>query len=378
MDGLCALLSGPCTPAPHVVVFSAFPGEQVALRAAAEVTERIVIGGRPVLLGRLGGQRVALSLSGIGLVNAAAAARALVAQLDVSAIVFSGVAGSSARIGDVIVPATWTDTATGRSFPVDPALLADAQTVAVSGLVLDRCTPVPPDPPGPEVCLAFVPGVVVGGSGESADPFGGGPARCTPGRGEVFGCDPLPLVTTHGEAIATDAVDMETAAVAEVAAAHGVPFLGVRGVSDGEGDPLGLPGFPAQFFAYYRLAADNAAAVVVRVLELQPGSGEMPARRDRPRAGVGAACGFERAAATECGGVSAARRVARLVSRGCALRTRAAESRPRAARLRRKAAARWRRAASLVERGDLPACCAAALAARLRGAAAVVSADSPN
>jgi hypothetical protein len=61
--------------------------------------------------------------------------------------------------------------------------------------------------------------------------------------------------------------DMETAAVARVAAEREIPFVGFRGVSDGAGDPLDLPGFPVQFFAYYRVAADNAAAATVATLQ---------------------------------------------------------------------------------------------------------------
>jgi nucleoside phosphorylase len=63
------------------------------------------------------------------------------------------------------------------------------------------------------------------------------------------------------------AEDMETAAVAAEAAARSLPFIAFRAVSDGAGDPLGLPGFPAQFFAYYPLAADNAAAAATAFLE---------------------------------------------------------------------------------------------------------------
>ena len=59
---------------------------------------------------------------------------------------------------------------------------------------------------------------------------------------------------------AFDAQDMETAAAQTVADAHGVPFLGVRGISDGQGDPLHLPGFPVSFFYYKQLAAGNAAS----------------------------------------------------------------------------------------------------------------------
>jgi Phosphorylase superfamily len=66
---------------------------------------------------------------------------------------------------------------------------------------------------------------------------------------------------------AEELVDMETAAVARIAAQHRVPFLGVRAVSDGAGDPLGERGFPLQFFDYYRLAARNAATVTAAVVQ---------------------------------------------------------------------------------------------------------------
>ena len=50
--------------------------------------------------------------------------------------------------------------------------------------------------------------------------------------------------------------------MARVAALKKVPFIGFRSLSDGLGDPLNLPGFPAQFFVYRQYAAENAAAVV--------------------------------------------------------------------------------------------------------------------
>jgi hypothetical protein len=59
---------------------------------------------------------------------------------------------------------------------------------------------------------------------------------------------------------------METAAVAAVAAELNIPFLAMRAVSDGAGDPKGDRGFPAQFFDYYRLSAHNAAIVTRAVL----------------------------------------------------------------------------------------------------------------
>ncbi|MFN8544712.1 MAG: hypothetical protein U0807_11000 [Candidatus Binatia bacterium] len=129
------------------------PAEQRALRASLVETERTDVLGRSVLLGRLAGQDVALGLTGMGLVNASTAAAALLDELDAAAVVFSGVAGSGLRIGDVAVPATWTDVVAGRSFGVDARLLAAAAAVGADAPALGRCTPVPPEPPGAEVCL---------------------------------------------------------------------------------------------------------------------------------------------------------------------------------------------------------------------------------
>ncbi len=66
---------------------------------------------------------------------------------------------------------------------------------------------------------------------------------------------------------AVDAVDQETAAAQQVADAHGIPFIGIRGMSDGPGDPLNLPGYPFTFFVYKQIAADNAAIVAEAFLQ---------------------------------------------------------------------------------------------------------------
>lgn len=41
----------------------------------------------------------------------------------------------------------------------------------------------------------------------------------------------------------------------------------IRGMSDGPGDPLHLPGFPVQFFVYKQIAANNAARVTEAFLQ---------------------------------------------------------------------------------------------------------------
>jgi len=61
-------------------------------------------------------------------------------------------------------------------------------------------------------------------------------------------------------------------AAQQVADAHGIPFLGIRGMSDGPGDPLNLPGYPFTFFVYKQIAADNAAIVTEAFLSSWDGA----------------------------------------------------------------------------------------------------------
>jgi nucleoside phosphorylase len=266
-------------------VLGAMPSELAPLTDRATLTETQVIDGHVFHLGTLGGVRVVLAMTGIGLVNASETSRVLLDNFAIGGVIFSGVAGSPHRIADVTVPLVWSLPG-GAPLPVDEDWLTHARTVAESGGVsFERCTPYPLDDPAAElVCLPFEPAIFVSGRGESSDPYRGDSVICRPGAGDVFGCDPdLPASTSAVRVadtamspalarVADDAtdevtVDMETAAVAREAAARELPFIAFRAVSDGAEDPLGLPGFPSQFFAYYRLAAENAAIATTAFLE---------------------------------------------------------------------------------------------------------------
>jgi nucleoside phosphorylase len=282
-DDRCDAQPGAAAPA-AIAVLGAMPSELAPLVERATLDDTQVIDGHVFHLGTLGGERVVLAMTGIGLVNATETSRVLLDNFAVRGMIFSGVAGSPHRIADVTVPLVWA-LPDGEPLPVDDDWLAHARNVAASGDVsFERCTPYPLDDPAAElVCLAFEPAIFVSGRGESSDPYSGGSVVCRPGAGDVFGCDPdLPAASTavaHAssatpalERTADDAtdevtVDMETAAVAREAAARGLPFIAFRAVSDGAEDPLGLPGFPSQFFAYYRLAAENAAIATAAFLE---------------------------------------------------------------------------------------------------------------
>jgi nucleoside phosphorylase len=264
------------------LVFAAFPAELEPLLERATIEETVQIEGRWFRVGTLGGTPVVISMTGIGIANAAQASRVAFDAFDVVGAVFSGVAGSYLRIGDVAVPETW-ELADGTRFASDPEWLALARDVIAPGLVeLEDCTLLPNDPTHDPVCLTPPPVIVVGGHGFSSG-FEDFLVPCRPNSGDVFGCDE-PNVdgvrqsaadtegwsssssgSSAGEPLASQ--DMESAAVAREATARGRRFIAFRAVSDGAGDPLGLPGFPAQFFAYYRLAGSNAASATTAFLE---------------------------------------------------------------------------------------------------------------
>lgn len=297
-------------PEQRTLVLTAFPAEADAILARTTLDENpvVVVDGRHYYLGTLGGKKVIVAMTGIGMENATNTTETALTHFtaesgtSVNAVIFSGVAGGSGRtqIGDVAVPARWTadDGATWRD--VDPDMLAAANTLTVDLESTDTIA----DPScricGPFTRLRIVnlrrePQLHVGGDGSSDDNNNGAAFPAIPLGGAVFGPQPLgapdfsPLFTGNffgavgpflvrgvvsnvtGFLSATsppvDAVDQETAAAQQVADAHGVPFLGIRGMSDGPGDPLNLPGYPFSFFVYKQIAADNSALVTEAFLQ---------------------------------------------------------------------------------------------------------------
>jgi nucleoside phosphorylase len=290
----------------RLLVLSAFPTEIGPLLAQTKVSKTDVIDGRVFFVGRLKGNDVVLALTGIGLTNAGHTTSTALdhfrcgSKPGINGIVFSGVSGGHTYIGDVTVPRRWT-TDDGKTWsPADPKMLGVAGKAIARGITLQQkaavgdcaCVGLDPDAVKP-IKLPHAPQILTGGNGRSSDPFQGHAFPCVPGGGDVFGCQPckyqaifaddVPRFANGAAALFTDpnfffkyqnsttpagydADDMETAAVARVAAARHLPFIGFRALSDGLGDPLKLPGFPAQFFVYRQLAAENAAAVAMAFL----------------------------------------------------------------------------------------------------------------
>ena len=290
-------------PEKRTLVLTAFPAEADAIlaRTTLDPNPTVVVDGRHFYLGSMGGEKVIVAMTGIGMVNATHTTEAALGHftpgsgISIGAVVFAGVAGGSGRteIGSVAVPARWTadNGTTWRAVDADMlaaanALTVDLESTATLGDPLCLCNPLARLP---LVDLKRVPQLFVGGDGSSDDHNNGVAFPAIPFAGSIFGPQPCtapdrsPLFTgnffqavgpflvrgllTNLTGILTDvpptvdAVDQETAAAQQVADAHGIPFLGIRGMSDGPGDPLNLPGYPFTFFVYNEVAADNAAIV---------------------------------------------------------------------------------------------------------------------
>ncbi|WP_066800125.1 5'-methylthioadenosine/S-adenosylhomocysteine nucleosidase [Sphingomonas soli] len=274
----------------RTAILTAFPPEWDALAHRLSEPETLAINGTPLVLGTLAGKPVALMLSGISMVNAAMNTQALIERHAICRIVFSGIAGgidSALRLGDVSVPERWgqnmefafareipggfappigipggtdlpafgamfpRDVLIGRAdepvterrwFPADPDLLAIAASIDVP---LERCLP-----GDPSHCLDHTPRIVPGGTGMSGSSF----------------VDNAAYRDYLAATFAATVVDMESAAVAQVAWANRVPFVAYRSVSDLAGGDAGQN----QMLTFMGLAASNAAAVVCAFVEALP------------------------------------------------------------------------------------------------------------
>lgn len=270
---------------PRVAVICAFEPEWKALKASVGEPRSHHVNGVEFVTGTLGGRQVVLLLSGISMVNAAMTTQLALDRFDVTAIVVSGIAGGvdpALHVGDVVVaqrwgqyleaafarevdgkfqPPSWMNTPYanyGMIFPTDVWVRStrgglekrfwfevDAGMLAAAGKIgaieLKRCT-------ADQTCLAHVPRFIVGGNGLSGQAFVDNAVF----RQYVF------------ETFKAQVLDMESAAVAMVAYANGVPFIAFRSLSDLAGGAEGAN----EIRTFFQLASDNSAAVVQRFLEL--------------------------------------------------------------------------------------------------------------
>jgi len=291
-----------CTP--RIGIVSAFGAEADILLAQTLQRREWIINGKRFTTGLLRGNRVVIVLSGVSMINAALVTQQMLDHFRIERLVMSGIAGGinpDHHVGDVTVPDRWvmpmevywnaddrvpapcaekaadvsclglklargTD---GRplpayaglfmrenyllnaanapkgefrfDYPVDPAMLDVARALAPR---LERC-----GPRNATQCVAEQPRLIVGGRGVSGTAF----LASASYRKYLF------------EQLQADTVDMETAALAHVAATNNVPYIAFRSLSD----LAGATEFNADVGALFMsgLAESNEAAVTLAFLE---------------------------------------------------------------------------------------------------------------
>lgn len=300
---LSATVSGPALAAdkldtiPRTLVMTAYEPEWNALVHAVQQPTAYQLNGMTYMTGVLEGKPVLLMQSGVSMVNAAMNTQLVIDRFAVKRIVFSGIAGGvdpGLSIGDVIVAENWgqylevsfarqtdagwlppekvTTGAPGNwefmyprpirvsnavqgaqhmfTFAMDPQLLDLARKVAPT-VKMERCVAAAATQrAGSELCLPHDPKVVVGGTGVSAGVF----------------ADNAKFREYLHAAWKARVLDMESAAVAQVAYANQVPTIVFRSLSD-------LAGGDAQKNmedTFEHLASVNSAHVVRAFLTALP------------------------------------------------------------------------------------------------------------
>jgi adenosylhomocysteine nucleosidase len=282
--------TGALDSTPRTVVMTAFFPEWEALEHAVEKPRIYKINGLKFLTGTMDGKPIILMQSGVSMVNAAMNTQLVLDRFTVKRIVFSGIAGGvdpDLTIGDVVVAQDWAqylevafarktpqgwktpepvDPAApknwGMMFPrgvrvgnaseeaarrytiaVDPELVALARQVAAKTR-LQRCIGAAPAsgaaPRGS--CLEQEPKIVVGGTGVSASVF----------------ADNAEFREYLQSTYKARVLDMESAAVAQVAYANQVPAIVFRSLSDLAGGDES----ENQMETFMALASVNSAQVV--------------------------------------------------------------------------------------------------------------------
>ncbi len=244
-------------PTRPIAIMAAMPEELAAVMEDLVLAEVVRVAGRPFHVGTLHGQPVVVVISRIGKVAAATTATLLIERFAARAIVFVGLAGAiapSVAVGDVVIAAR----ATQHDLDVRPLF----PRFEVPGHGVDAFEP-------PRAWLRHAEAAVARALTRVAAELGVPVARAHVGllaSGDQFMASAAAVAALRDALPDALAVEMEGAALGQVAVEAGIPWLALRTISDtadhGAGDDF--PRFLATTVGPY------ARALVAEVLRDPP------------------------------------------------------------------------------------------------------------
>ncbi len=256
---LAATLSAQPNDKPLLILY-AFPAEGVELSQQMTVTQTDTLLGHAVWFGQLSGKKVIVAESGVGMTNAAMTTQFLIDKFSPRGLLFTGIAGAidtSVHVGDIAVCRRWATHDFVYAGP-DKTVKEPLETyVAASDSIVETmffqvdstyftiATKVSTEQ------LPFMsigdrkPKVIVNSNGVSGNAF-------------IDNADKRNWLHTEFDAQITD---MESAAVAQVCTANGVPYIIFRSSSDLAGGSKKETA-KEQLKRFFEVAAFNSATLV--------------------------------------------------------------------------------------------------------------------
>ncbi len=251
----------------RIALMYAFDQEGALLRSKLTLQDSLLVKGRIFWTGVLENRDVILVNSGVGMTNAAMTTQLLIDKYDPQEIIFTGICGgidSVNHIGDIVIPEEWATHDYG--YYGKEGYLPDSIYVVLPGK--DRITPL----------LFFeVDSTLLDRAKSSWQDLNLKPVR-----------DRIPQVRVGGKGVSGNSfidqkekreylkkefdaqiVDMESAAVVQVANINGIPVLVVRSCSDLAGGS-GSETATEELKEFFKVAADNSAGFVLKLLKNLP------------------------------------------------------------------------------------------------------------
>ena len=227
-----------------IAIIGAMEEEVQILRGQMENVQQEEIAGCEYNVGTLQGVDVVLLKSGIGKVNAAMSTAILLEKYKPTAIINTGSAGGYAQnlnVGDVVISSEVVHhdvdvTAFGYVYgqvpQLPPTFVADEKLIAVAEEAAKEVT-------GMQVAKGLI------------------------ATGDSFMSDPTRVEFVRGKFPQLQAVEMEAAAISQVAHQFKVPFVVIRALSDIAGKESNI-----SFDAFLETAAKNSSQMVVEMVKL--------------------------------------------------------------------------------------------------------------